>query len=197
MTIQSFRGSRDPFAGWVAEDGEPRPTDAVVTDQPVEGAWALTIWVLEEGSPVKSLEQPPGPVQWNNGRSWKVLVPLAKGPQLISRNGDTISVAPGLSPAHPRIAATLDAPPAGVADQRAVLDANYQAAAIRYPRFRDLFRYRLRASVLGIVIFAFQELFLALYRRVGGKHLTAFGILALLGWVGLSVWVAIFYLGAS
>jgi hypothetical protein len=45
-----------------------------------------------------------------------------------------------------------------------------------------------------LMILAFQELFLTLYRRMGGAHVTALRVLSLFGWLGLSAWVSFFYL---
>jgi hypothetical protein len=199
MTMQTFRGSHHPFAGWVTEHGEPGPADAVVTDQPSDGAWAMTIWVLDDRLPKQATDKLTSQVHWNNAQSWKVLVPLTKGGRLIARdgNGISLSLVPGpQSPPRTPITASLNDASANLSE-RAVLDNNYRAAAARYPRVRDLFSYRLRASAAAIVIFLLQELLVALYRRVAGKHLAALRILTLLGWVGLSLFAVLFYLRAT
>lgn len=199
MTVQTFRGSHHPFAGWVTQHGEPRPADAVLTEQPSDGAWAITIWVLDDSLPKQTTDKLTSQVHWNNAQSWKVLVPLTKGGQLITRDGKGISLSlvpgPQSSPRTPITTSLNDA--SANLSERAVLDNNYRVAAARYPRVRDLFSYRLRASSAAIVIFLLQELVVALYRRVSGKHLTAFRILTLLGWVGLSLFAVLFYLRAS
>lgn len=195
LTIRNFRGNRDPFAGWISEAGKPQPTEAVVTDQAAAGAWAVTIWVLDGDMPLVGSSQLQARVlQWNDARSWKILLPLKTGSKLISRQDETISIDEVSAGTRGSIAGVLQAPAANVAAQIAMLRANYQAAALRYPRFRELFLYRLRASGLGLMILAFQELFLTLYRRSGGAHAIALRVLSLFGWLGLTTWVSLFYL---
>src|SRR5439155_23349831 len=50
MTVEAFRGSRTPFAGWTAPEGKPEPAGAVVTNQPADDAWAVTAWILNGGT---------------------------------------------------------------------------------------------------------------------------------------------------
>jgi hypothetical protein len=195
LTIRNLRGNRDPFAGWAFAGGKPQPTEAVVTEQSAAGAWAVTIWVLDDNASLAGSSQSQDRVlQWNDARSWKILLPLKTGSKLISRQGETISIDETFAATRRPIVGVLEAPPVNVAAQIAALHANYEVAALRYPRFRDLFLYRLRASALGLMILAFQELFLTLYRRMGGAYVTALRVLSLFGWLGLSTWVSFFYL---
>ena len=195
MTRKRFRGSRDPFAGWVFAGGKPQPTEAMVTEQSADGAWAVTIWVMDEDASLTGSSQSQARVvQWKDARSWKILLPLKNGSKLISRQSETISIDETSAVLHAPVTGVLAPQPANVPAQIAMLHANYQAAALRYPRFRDLFRYRVRASALGLMILVFQELTLALYRRMGGTHTIALRVLSLFGWLGLSAWVSLFYL---
>jgi hypothetical protein len=195
MTLRSFRGSRDPFAGWVFADGKPQPTEAMVTEQSADGAWAVTIWVLDDDASLAgSSQERAHVVQWNDARSWKILLPLKIGSKRISRQGETISIGEASASTHRPISGVLEPQPANVAARIATLRANYQGAALRYPRYRDLLLYRLRASALGLLVLAFQELFLALYRRMGGTHAIALRVLSFFGWLGLSAWISFFYL---
>jgi len=196
MTIKNFWGSRDPFAGWITLDGRPMAANAISTGQPAEAAWAVTVWVLDKDSGAKGNESSAARVEWSNGRSWKILVPLEAGSQIISRDGERISVdgVPHDRSTHSPIVETLEPPLPRAASQIAALRADYQVAAARYPRFRDLFLYRQRASLIGIALLFLQESFLAIYRRLGGTHLLALRTFALLAWAGLCVWVPLVYL---
>jgi hypothetical protein len=198
LTIKNFRGSHDHFAGWISVDGRTAPTNAIVTDQPAEGAWAVTVWVFDKVSGGRGREVSAASVEWSNKRLWKIQVALENGWQLISRDGEKISVdgAPPDKSEHLPISETLESPPPGTTSQIDALRASYQVAAAQYPHFKDLSRYRVRASVLGIALFFLQELFLELERRRGGAHLFGVRIIALLAWIGLCVWVPVFYLRA-
>ena len=199
LTIRNFWGSRDPFAGWITLDGKPAAANAILTEQPADEAWAATVWVLDKGSGNQDARHSTAKVEWSNEDSWRIRVPLEAGSEIISRDGPRISV-DGVSPSpdvHFPISETLESPPANTASQIAAVQAGYQAAAACYPRFRNLFPYRLRASIIGIALFVLQELFLSVYRRLGRTYLLTLRILAILGWASLSVWVSLFYLRVS
>jgi hypothetical protein len=198
MKIRSLRGSRDPFAGWVVSGGRPQATSAVVTEQPSEGAWALTVWEMDGAeSRAERSHDAPRVLKWESARNWRILIPLGTGAQEISRQGEKISLEPGAGTLQTREEAVLTPLAAEVSNQIAIVHASFLEAAKRYPRFRDLFRFRLRASGLLLGLFAFQEVFVVVYGRTGGKHLATLRSLALLGWLVLCSWVLFSYLRAS
>jgi hypothetical protein len=199
LTINNYSGSRNPFAGWISLDGKPTLTNAIVTSQPAEGAWAVTVWVTDKDSLAEPAENSAASVEWGNRESWTVQVQLKAGSQSISRDGERISIK-GVSSSpntHFSISGTLEPAPPDLASRIAALDASYRAESARYPHFRDLSPYRVRASVFGMALLAIQELFLAIYRRLSGKFLLPLRVLALVGWVGLCYWVPIHYLSIS
>lgn len=198
MSVKSFRGSRTPFAGWTAPGERPEQTSTVVTNQPADDAWEITAWILgDETRPSSKATDPVRILQWEDARSWKLYLPLDRGGQVISRRGDVILVEPQKSMAREKIEGVLQRPTAEVDSQIAQLHESFRMAAIRYPRMRDLFLYRVRASLLGLVILILQEVFLFFYRRTGWKHLTALRELSFIGWIALGIWVARFYLSTS
>jgi hypothetical protein len=91
----------------------------------------------------------------------------------------------------------LQAPGIREASEIESLNANFESEARRYPRFRDLYTYRVRASLLGVGLLLLQELFFGIYRYWGGKHLLVLRVLSLTGWVALCFWVRVFYLAVS
>jgi len=199
MRAKNIRGSHDPFAGWISLDRRPLATNSIVTEQPAEGAWAVTVWAYDAHEDDKSEAYPPAKVEWRNSHVWKVRVALKGGSQFISREGDRITIdgVPGAFRQQNSLSDTLHAPSAYVASQIADLNANYESEALRHPRFRDLYIYRIRASTLGLAILLSQSLFFAIYRYLGGRYLFNLRIFALIGWVGLCIWVRIYYLGPS
>ena len=198
MSVKSFRGSRTPFAGWTAPDERPEQTDAVVTDQPANDAWGITAWILDdETTPLRKAADPVRILQWEDARNWKLYLPLGRAGLLVSRRGDTILVESQKSMASKRIQGILQPPPAEVAGQISQLHERFKTAAIRYPRMRDLFLYRVRASILGGVILILQEAFFFFYRRAGWRYLMALRELSFVGWIALGIWVVRFYLTSS
>ena len=194
LEIQSFRGSRQPFAGWNFFNGKAMASSAIATVQSGSGAWAATIWVLDKNLGVRERERASAAAEWRDASSWSIHVPLPSRTQLISRRGEKISVEGGSFSAHTAVVETLKPPPASAASEIAALRANYDIAFARYPRFKDLFFYRLRASKVGLALIVLQELFLALYERLRSEHLLALRVLACLSWIALTIWVPFFYL---
>lgn len=198
MTIKTFRGSRTPFAGWTAPKAKPEPTGAVVTNQPADDAWAVTAWILDDGTKQVGMTTDPVRIlQWNDARNWELYLPLDSGTRLVSRQGDTIFVDPQKSKSHAKIQGVLQPPSAEVANQISQLHESFETAAGRYPRTRDLFLYRIRASLLGVVILLLQEIYFFFCRRAGRNHSKALRELSLAGWIILAIWVVFFYLRTS
>jgi hypothetical protein len=196
MRTENIRGSRDPFAGWISLEGKPTVTNSIVTSQPAEGAWAVTVWAMDTHSDNRAEANSPPTVEWSNAREWSVRVPLKGGSELISREGDRISIEPATTTAghSDTVSDTLSPPPTSAAIQIAALTASYESEAARYPHFRDLFVYRLRASRLAIAFLLLQGLFFAMLRYAGSMYLAPLRILALFGWLASCVWVRLLYL---
>jgi len=195
MTTRVFRGSREPFAGWVVtNDGLPTATRAVMTEQPANGAWGFTVWTLA-GAANKSAETsaPPRVLNWVNGRSWRVLIPLANGSTTeVSRYEDTISVH-GAASGPPTLVASL-VPMQDISGPLDELRSSLLVTANSYPRFRELYRYRLRATYGLLLVLALQELFFFAYKRMGGGCLVALRFASILGWLGSGMWILSSYL---
>jgi hypothetical protein len=195
MRTENIRGSPDPFAGWISLDGKPTVTNSIVTSEPAEGAWAVTIWVLDAQNVNKEVISTPAAVEWSNAREWRVRIPLKGGSQFVSRKGDRISTdLVAATSGHHSFGDTLHPPPASAAREIARVDANYQSDAIRYPRFRDLYAYRIRASAVAMALLLLQGLFFAIFRYAGSRYLVHFRLLALVGWLCLCIGVRIYYL---
>lgn len=199
MTVRNFRGSRDPFVGWLALEGKPTATNAIVTTEPTKQCWAVTVWVLDGDSKAKTERSSAASAEWKNPQAWNVRVPMKNGSVLLMREGDRISAREDVasSNARPSISETLQAPGIREASEIESLNANFESEARRYPRFRDLYTYRVRASLLGVGLLLLQELFFGIYRYWGGKHLLVLRVLSLTGWVALCFWVRVFYLAVS
>lgn len=197
MSAKKLRGSRDPFAGWISEMSKPQATQAVVTEQPAENAWAITTWVWDQGA--NHLQSPADLahiVQWMDAQNWNVSLVLKTSTELVSRKGQLITVAHALPTGRPPIVQTFElaSPPPQVASQIAEIHANYAAAAVRNPRFKDLFFYRTRASLFILFLMFAQELFFLVYRRLSGIHVAPLRGIALCGWLVFTLWVPFFYL---
>lgn len=199
MSVQTVRGSRNPFAGWVSFEGRTTATNSILTTQPAEGAWAVTVWAFEAFTGEQSESRRLPTVEWSNVQGWTVRVPWQNGSRVVSRNGNRISVesAGGASGHHISFGDSLVPPSLDVAAQVAELHGDYESEALRYPRFKDLNIYRIRATALGVILLFLQTVLFAIYRSRGGKHLLNLRVLGLIGWICLCIWVRVFYLGLT
>jgi hypothetical protein len=197
MSLRSFRGSRDPFAGWTTVMDVPQAADAIVTEQPSENAWAITVWVWDqEANQLRPSEELAPIVRWTSARDWNIALELKTGTEVISRKEELISVAQTLPAKPSAIVKTLELerPSPEIASQIAAIHEYYKLAADRYPRFKELFFYRKKASLLALAILFIQELFFIFYRRWGGTYVVVLRSIALGGWVALILWVPSSYL---
>jgi len=74
------------------------------------------------------------------------------------------------------------------------LRSSLLVTANSYPRFRELYRYRLRATYGLLLVLALQELFFFAYKRMGGGCLVALRFASILGWLGSGMWILSSYL---
>ena len=195
LKVEMYRGSRSPFAGWTTSGGRPTPTNAIVTDEPADGAWAVTVWTL--GGPLRT-DASSATMNWTNSRSWQVHVATEAGVDVVSRDGEKLSLDSASTNGRARVTEEQELVPVSAEALRQIqaIESSYRAVARQYPVFKDLERYRVRASAIGGLLFVLQELFLMICGRFSRRYLIAFRILALLAWAGLCFWVPLVYLRA-
>jgi hypothetical protein len=194
MKISTYRGSNNPFAGWVTGAKGPQPTDAIMIEQAAE-ARSFTVWILREsGARPDESETPPQLSGWSNEQNWGIRVSLGSRKQEISRRGGVISVRDAKSTASTNLKATLLPCSPAVSAQVKELHASYQRAASDHPRFPDLTHTRFRASVLILVLSVLQGFWFLADRIVFGKYLIAVRGSALVCWFAVDVWLQFFKL---
>lgn len=196
LNVEMYRGSRSPFAGWTTSGGRPTPSGAIVTDQPANGAWAVTVWTLGESLRTDASGTS---VSWTNPRSWKVYVTTKGGVEVVSRDGEKLSFEGGSASDRARVTKEqeLAAVSSETLKQIDAIQSDYRSVSRQYPVFKDLGRYRVRASAIGGLLFVLQELLLIICGRLSRRYLIVLRILALLAWAGLCFWVPLVYLHAS
>jgi hypothetical protein len=191
MSKRMFHGSRDPFAGWLSLNGEPRATDAILTEQPSEQAWAASVWAPD---PQHSLSAKPQMLQWGDAEHWRLSVPLGGPDAEISRSGNVMTYrkTAALNSATIQLIAAPD-----VSRELTKLDNKFYEVGAKYPRFRELQRYKLKMTYVTLLAFVFQGLFLLVqYRRSRGIN-AVLAYIAVLLWVGWWGWLRFFYFVSS
>lgn len=139
FTIARLRGSGRPFGGLVALEGVVQPAEAIVVTASM-GAWSAVAW-QPAGARATAGVRWDGPERW----SWS----LGGGEAGLAREANELEFTP---PGGAR----LRLPIAAGAPARPDLDEasrRYAQAAARFPVFRDLMDYRLRATA-GVALAA-------------------------------------------
>ncbi|MGB9466297.1 MAG: heparinase II/III family protein [Candidatus Acidiferrum sp.] len=199
IRVERYRGSQKPFAGWIAGHDGPEPVDAFLTEQPTEGAFAFSIWRLDDqlGETTKQDSAIAPIVQRTGETSWSVRLQSRSSIIAVIRKGDEISAIWGKSSSSASENLTLTHPAPQAAKQEALLESAYRTVAARYPRYRDLRAYRIRGTLILLILLLLQEFgLIALVSRSYKIGVLARG-LAVLSWIGVGVWFHWIYLAAK
>ncbi|PYM94867.1 MAG: hypothetical protein DME04_06350 [Candidatus Rokuibacteriota bacterium] len=193
-SARAYRGSEAPFVGWLAGPAGGRPASAIVVEQPANDAWAATVWSLSDDRPgARRVVAQPEMRAWAGPEKWTLLVPAEKGTVELSREVDKVFVRAGgaRDPVHVMLAR-----PESVDQKIAEIRASYQRAIAKYPPFRDVIDYRLKATYVVIGALLLQELFFAAYARLAGAYYTRgrYALLrglSMIAWIGLGAWLVV------
>ncbi len=190
-SVKEFNGSETPFAGWEAVRGTPQPAPAIVVEQPANDSWSVLLWSTDNGGePSPQWDAAPSMEHFSNARGWRIILPLRSGTLYVRRDGDSVSF--GSMEGEKAQTLTLERAPDVAPAVSLVLRAHAYALQ-RYPKFRDLLPYRLRVTYLLILIFALQEIFFAVYRRLGTKGYASLRIASIVGWLAVGIWLSAVY----
>jgi hypothetical protein len=189
--VQTFKGSRQPFAGWVAIEGTPTPATAFRIEQPSGNSWALALWVPEKRGSA-ALSAPPEMLEWTNGDRWKLSIPLRRGNVILQRLDDQVFVknGPGRQTA---VRLPLVAAP-DISAERAAIKSAFEAVSSQSTEHRDLNRYRLKISYLVLAILAIQEAVLFLLRNAMRRYRFVLRLALGCAWFTMGAWIAFVYL---
>ncbi|MEO8752448.1 MAG: heparinase II/III family protein [Casimicrobiaceae bacterium] len=175
----------DPPGGRVWLDGRPEDAPALQVSQPQASSWSATIFALNTRSTGFALTSTPR-LAWQAPDAWTLTFALRDAETTVARSGSEVSV-DGVRTLH------LAAPAVGVAQARAGIEQAFRQQASAFPRFRDLTRYRVRASWFVLALFGL-ELCLVLaplpslqVRRQWTGAVFAFALL------GLGMWLHLYY----
>jgi hypothetical protein len=191
--LRMLSGSLNPFAGWQVGSGVPQKTTALMTEQPAQGSWSAMIWVLNESNTAAtSFSERPELHNGPTGDEWQISLPLKSGALEIRRNAATITVWKGRQSTNTDLARMVAPPDVSQLVQQ--VQEQYRVEAMKYPPFRDLLRYRWRATYLVLLMVLLEEVFFLVYRTWWGRFYFGLRALSICGWAGLGVWLILFYL---
>jgi hypothetical protein len=185
--VRELRGSHDPFAGWQVVRGRPLPAGTVLVDQPARDAWAIAVWCLQEKGVANRCSDRPIAARFAGDEDWSVDVPGERTSVVVARSAQGVRVSAGAAaPATTALHAAIDVGPA-----RARIRAAYEKAAAKYPRFRDLGYYRLRATYALFAVFGLQEVFFA--ALCPSRYHRRLRVAAIVGWLAGGLWLVSVY----
>jgi hypothetical protein len=194
--IKTFKGSRQPFAGWVMNGSTPTPATAFRVDQASNNSWALATWVPEKRGGASAVSGPPEMLDWTSGTSgerWKLNIPWRRGNAIIQRIDSEILVQQGTGALDIVRLKLVGAP--SVSAERAVIRSAFEANEREFgKRYRDLHRYRLKVSYLLLTMLALQESILFLLRNAMRRYWFALRTVLTSAWLIMGAWIVFVYL---
>jgi hypothetical protein len=188
--IETFRGSSQPFAGWVVTEGTPTPATAFRIEQPSGNSWALALWIPEKRVGTNNVLAPPEILEWANGDRWILRIPLQSGNVVLQRMDREVivqDVARGQD--RVRVARAPD-----ISAERAVIRSAFRASESQSQKYRDLYRYRLKITYLLLAILAIQEVSCFLLWNAMRKYQFALRVAQSSAWFIMGAWIVFVYL---
>lgn len=151
-------GEHSPWRGWVVKERVPTPAATILVRFPAGASLVSSFHATDEGKSnnikIDFLEQQ-GP------EVWKLAIDTVEGRKVnIERQPGGYIELKGIDPignVRLRLTSVAD-----VRAERAAIRANYSELAAEFPRYREVFHYRLKVTELLLMIFAVQEILLAL-----------------------------------
>jgi hypothetical protein len=191
--IKTFRGSREPFAGWVVTGRTPTPATAFRIEQPSGNSWAAALWTPEKRGGAGAVSAPPEMLEWTDGDRWKMTIPMRHGNVVLQRIDGEVLAQDGAGGQHAVRVRLTGAP--DVSAERANIRSAFEAVEMQSEKkYKDLYPYRLKITYLLLAILAVQEMAWFLVRK--GMRRYRFAIRAALSfaWLVLGGWTVFVYL---
>lgn len=188
LDVSERQGSMLPFAGWAVYEHRPKPASALIVQQAARQQWVMSTFSLDAISgPI--LTAAPAMVAWDGPEHYRINLTLDHGPFQIERQGMKLTVRANGS------AQQFEAlNPTGQDVLRKSVDDAFAQAIHQYPRYKDVFVYRLRYSewLMGLLV-ALECMFLTMIWR-GSAFETKLRLLLGVCWVGGAYWLSFAYL---
>ncbi len=198
FATELHRASTAPFAGWVVEDGRPRPASAIRFTSPAADPASAALFRLRAG---EDADFDPPAWQASGPQRWRLVARAGASTLTLSRDGAMLEVVASGEPNQAGRRQTIYLRPApDIAAQQRALQAAYASAVDQYPPWRDLADFRLKLSYAVIALALLLELAGWLLRRrwpalaAPGRAAALPVALAWLGWAALAVYLLGFYL---
>lgn len=180
---------RSPWRGWVVKDRTPTPAATVLarfpTGAPLISSFRAADLGQSERIKIDLLAQ-------NGPEAWELAIDRAGEHQMriVRQPGGHIELKGAEALGDVRLA-LASAPDVGSA--RSAIRTAYSELAAEFPRYREVFHYRLKATKLLLAIFAAQEILLALMWIFRQRPLPAARVPLIAAWIGGGVLLHLWY----
>ena len=193
VNIELFRGSFEPFAGWV----QGNPATSIVIKQSAKDSWSAAVWSIQDDtSPTLQFTGPPSMASWEGSENWKIVLPLASGRINIWRQDNRVFVSKDKKEASSYEEITLSEAPE-IKDELSAIHQGFENAKRKYPRKNFSMHRHKKATYFVLLLFFLQEVFFLLVGRFRRKYCTTLRLLNSVGWMTVGIWIVIIYLERS
>jgi len=189
-TINQFKGSLSPFAGWESH----KPAPAIAITQKAHNSWTVVVWSLQDDiSQTLQFTKPPSMERWKNPEAWSIILPLDSGLMSVWREDDRVFVNEDARvSSRPREIILSETPQ--LTNELADIHNGYENTTRKYPRKRYSMARHSKATYFVFIIFLLQEAFFLIYSRISRKFYTGLRGLNLFCWIVVGIWLVMVYL---
>jgi hypothetical protein len=185
-----FKGSRDPFAGWVVIDGAPTAAPAWEVEQSAEKtSWVLSTFRYGDTNHVREITTHPA-LTFTDAEHWVLELNSTAQAVKLMRDGNRLRYHPMGKQA---IEIALEKGP-DVSRERLAIRTAFQNAADIFPRTRDVIYYRYRLTKFAFVLLVLQELGFLVITFFFWRWHKMLRLLSALLWLGMGAYCSLIYL---
>jgi hypothetical protein len=191
FSYQIIKGRIEPFGGWIVVSKLPVSVPTIEVKVSPNN-WHLTSWVVEEKEATNTSVNIPVMELWKSVGEWVISWPEGQGCiSRIKRNRNFLDINNCENKNSNKVELNVYDKDSFDNKTMDIVNSYYQATE-EFPRFKDYIYYRVKVSVLIIMLLLLQAFVIFLILR---KHLMQVPIAALgvLCWVVLGVWLRSVY----
>jgi hypothetical protein len=184
------RGSIYPFSGWVVLKDGITQSSSFITDMKA-GTWSACIWKIEDGDKKKIFRSTPTMNRWLKPEDWRMSISLSEKNISITRKDNIITVSENTGVDKTSVS-LIEKSPTVVQEQQSIHNS-FLAAALKYKKFKDYFRYRVKVSGYLIVLFIMQEISFFLLNMYARWPIRLLRNIASIAWLSSGIWLYFVY----
>ena len=182
--VNVYRGSVDPFAGWVIEKTAP----AITIEHSNKKSWALVVWKINKKGSFdndKQVKNNPVIAEVQDNNKWKIEIYLGKDPLVLERENENLHLSMNkIINSEKLIIINSDLPKNKISVEKEKIESVFDKLSQNYPKFQTNFKKRLKATVFVIIILLGQEFLLVLVKKKNSQYLSISFPL---------IWIPVFY----